>query len=88
MQQRSHGFVLLFLVVFISGMVFSGPSAPRRSRGQYSACRAAAICQVTLFTTSGEVKLFGYSCDSSTAALFSVLFNRPDKSFCFLEGRY
>ncbi|XP_075870668.1 uncharacterized protein LOC142880615 isoform X1 [Nelusetta ayraudi] len=32
MQRRSHGFVLLFLVVFISGMVLSGPSAPRRSR--------------------------------------------------------
>ncbi|XP_019750066.1 target of Nesh-SH3 isoform X1 [Hippocampus comes] len=32
MQQRSPGFLVLFLVVLIAGIVLSGPSTPRRSR--------------------------------------------------------
>ncbi|XP_032385645.1 target of Nesh-SH3 isoform X7 [Etheostoma spectabile] len=32
MQQHSHSFLVLFLVVFIAGIVLSGPSTPRRSR--------------------------------------------------------
>nr|XP_057937287.1 target of Nesh-SH3 isoform X2 [Doryrhamphus excisus] len=32
MQRHSHAFLVLLLVVFISGMVLSGPSVPRRSR--------------------------------------------------------
>ncbi|XP_054642042.1 target of Nesh-SH3 isoform X1 [Dunckerocampus dactyliophorus] len=32
MQRHSHGFLVLLLVVFISGLVLSGPSTPRRSR--------------------------------------------------------
>ncbi|XP_077437090.1 target of Nesh-SH3 isoform X1 [Vanacampus margaritifer] len=32
MQQRSSGFLVLFLVVLIAGIVLSGPSTPRRSR--------------------------------------------------------
>ncbi|XP_070832745.1 target of Nesh-SH3 isoform X1 [Chaetodon trifascialis] len=32
MQQHSHSFVVLLLMVFISGIVLSGPSTPRRSR--------------------------------------------------------
>ncbi|XP_041806247.1 target of Nesh-SH3 isoform X7 [Chelmon rostratus] len=32
MQQHSHSFLVLLLVVFISGIVLSGPSTPRRSR--------------------------------------------------------
>lgn len=32
MQRRSHSFLVLLLVVFISGIVLSGPSIPRRSR--------------------------------------------------------
>ncbi|XP_035860234.1 target of Nesh-SH3 isoform X2 [Sander lucioperca] len=32
MQQHSHSFLALFLVVFVAGIVLSGPSTPRRSR--------------------------------------------------------
>lgn len=32
MQQHSHSFLALLLMVFISGIVLSGPSTPRRSR--------------------------------------------------------
>ncbi|XP_042350754.1 target of Nesh-SH3 isoform X4 [Plectropomus leopardus] len=32
MQRRSHSFLALLLVVFIAGIVLSGPSSPRRSR--------------------------------------------------------
>ncbi|XP_063743646.1 target of Nesh-SH3 isoform X8 [Eleginops maclovinus] len=32
MQQQSHSFLVLLLVVFIAGIVLSGPSTPRRSR--------------------------------------------------------
>ncbi|XP_078118372.1 target of Nesh-SH3 isoform X1 [Sander vitreus] len=32
MQQHSHSFLVLFLVVFVAGMVLSGPSTPRKSR--------------------------------------------------------
>ncbi|KAM6978843.1 target of Nesh-SH3 isoform 7-T7 [Tautogolabrus adspersus] len=32
MQQHSHSFLVLLLIVFISGIALSGPSTPRRSR--------------------------------------------------------
>lgn len=34
MQQHSHSFLVLLLVVFVAGIVLSGPSTPRRSRGR------------------------------------------------------